>query len=55
MEGDNTAADLKLRIGRQIGLLRLRSRYMTLRHEIAHAPWRRRQSPLSDLNGLSGD
>jgi hypothetical protein len=54
MEGDNTAADLELRIGRLIGLLRLRSRYVTLRHEIAHAPWRRRQSPLWDMNRFSG-
>lgn len=54
MEGQNAAAELEVRIGRLIGLLRLRSRYMTLRHEIAHAPWRRRQSPLWDLNGCSG-
>jgi glycosyltransferase involved in cell wall biosynthesis len=54
MEGEKAAAELEVRIGRLIGLLRLRSRYMTLRHEIAHAPWRRRQSPLWDLNGCPG-
>jgi glycosyltransferase involved in cell wall biosynthesis len=41
MEGDDEIAQIELRIGRLVGLLRLRSRYGQLRQEVARAPWRR--------------
>jgi hypothetical protein len=50
MYDDDAAADIEWRVGRLIGLLRLRSRYMALRHEIAKAPWRKRDSPFWDLD-----
>jgi hypothetical protein len=42
MEGDDNAAEIELRIGRLRGFAGLRSRYRTIRREIAQAPWRRR-------------
>jgi hypothetical protein len=53
MEGDDDIADIEWRVGRLIGLLRLRARYMTLRREIVHASWRKRDSPFWDLAGDS--
>ena len=41
MEGDDEVADIELRIGRLLGLLRLRSRYGQLRQDVARARWRR--------------
>jgi hypothetical protein len=41
MEGDDEVAEIELRIGRLLGLLRLRSRYRQLRHDVGRAPWRR--------------
>jgi glycosyltransferase involved in cell wall biosynthesis len=41
LEGDDDVINLELRVGRLIGLLQLRSRYGSLRREIARAPWRR--------------
>jgi len=40
LAGDDDVVFLELNIGRLIGLLRLRSQYGSLRHEIARAPWR---------------
>src|SRR5271166_5492963 len=44
MEGDDEVAEIELRIGRLLGLLRIRSRYRQLRREIALASWRRLDS-----------
>jgi glycosyltransferase involved in cell wall biosynthesis len=41
MEGDDEVAEIELRIGRLIGLLRLRSRYRQLRLDVTRAQWRR--------------
>jgi glycosyltransferase involved in cell wall biosynthesis len=42
-EGDDDVMYAELRVGRLVGLLRLRSRYALLHREIAQAPWRRTQ------------
>jgi hypothetical protein len=42
-EGDDDVIYAELRVGRLVGLLRLRSRYALLHREIAQAPWRRTQ------------
>jgi hypothetical protein len=39
LEGDDDVVYLELGVGRLIGLLRLRSRYGSLRFDIARAPW----------------
>jgi glycosyltransferase involved in cell wall biosynthesis len=46
MEGDDEVAQIELRVGRMLGLLRLRSRYREIRREVANASWRR----LADLS-----
>lgn len=57
MEGDDEVAEIELRLGRLIGLLRLRSQYDQIRSDVAHAPWRRvdsvNASPLT-LDRLEG-
>ena len=53
MYDDDAAPDIEWRVGRLTGLIRLRSRYITLRHEISNASWRRRESPFWDLNASS--
>lgn len=53
MNNDDNAADMEWRLGRLIGLLRLRSRYLTLRHQINGAQWRKRDSPFWDLTDHS--
>lgn len=53
LEGDDDVAEIEHRIGRLLGLLRLRSRYRQLRHEIARAPWRRVRSV--DASALTPD
>lgn len=53
MDGDDDIADIEWRLGRLIGLLRLRSRYIGLRSEIVRASWRNRSSPFWDLNDAS--
>jgi glycosyltransferase involved in cell wall biosynthesis len=59
-EGDDQVPDIELRIGRLLGLVRLRSRYRHFRLEVARAPWRRVDSVDDQalsvdslLNGLS--
>jgi glycosyltransferase involved in cell wall biosynthesis len=44
MEGDDEVAESELRIGRLVGLLRLRSHYGQLCHDVARASWRRLDS-----------
>lgn len=44
LEGDDDVAEIERRIGRLLGLLRLRSRYRQVRQDIARAPWRRVES-----------
>jgi glycosyltransferase involved in cell wall biosynthesis len=57
MEGDDQVAKIELRLGRLIGLLRLRSKYDQIRFDVAHARWRRvdsvNASPLT-LDRLEG-
>jgi glycosyltransferase involved in cell wall biosynthesis len=45
MEANDDIADIECRLGRLIGLLRLRSRYSKLYREIRRAPWCNRTSP----------
>jgi hypothetical protein len=41
MEGDDAVAEMEIRLGRLLGLVRLRSNYGLLRREIARASWRK--------------
>jgi glycosyltransferase involved in cell wall biosynthesis len=41
MEGDDEVAKIDMRIGRLVGLLRLRSRYGQVRRDVARASWRK--------------
>jgi len=45
MYDDDDAPDIEWRVGRLVGLIRLRSRYISMRHHIRDAPWRRRETP----------
>jgi len=51
MYDDDDAPDIEWRVGRLVGLIRLRSRYISMRHHIRNAPWRRRETPFWDLPG----
>jgi len=44
IEGDDDVAEIEFRMGRLLGLLRLRSKYGQLRRDIARASWRRLDS-----------
>jgi len=41
MEGDDETIEIEKRIGKLIGLARMRSRYSSARRDVAHAAWRR--------------
>ena len=47
MEHDGEVIEIEKRIGRLIGLARMRSQYRTARRTVAQAPWRRRDSFLA--------
>ena len=53
MYDDDDAPDIEWRVGRLVGLMRLRSRYLSMRHHIRNAPWRKRETPFWDLTGSS--
>ena len=53
MYDDDDAPDIEWRVGRLVGLIRMRSRYISLRHDIGNAPWRKRETPFWDLPGSS--
>src|SRR6516165_8607655 len=51
MYDDNDAPDIEWRVGRLVGLIKLRSRYISMRDHIRNAPWRKRETPFWDLTG----
>ena len=53
MYDDDDAPDIEWRVGRLVGLIRMRSRYISLQHDIGNAPWRKRETPFWDLPGSS--
>jgi hypothetical protein len=50
MEGDDEIIEIEKRIGKLIGLARMRSRYRSARRDVAQAAWRRLDSMAARVN-----